>query len=427
MTELPPGWVGARIGEVAQVNPRPSIEAQDDELVSFVPMEAVEADTGVLDPSRTVRFGDLKKKSYRRFEEADVVVAKITPSMENGKAALARGLIGRKAFGSTELHVLRPGDGLDPRYLLHFLLQKSFRANAARHMTGTAGQLRVPVSYLHNAPLPLPSLVEQRRIVELIEELFSGIEAGTKALQRAKDNVARMRTAALRHVFRFEEWSTVPLGEIADVVGGVPKDQKRETAPFLLEVPYLRVANVQRGYLDLNEIKTMRVASEKADSLALQPGDLLFTEGGDRDKLGRGWVWEGQISHCIHQNHVFRARLVVDEFEPRFVSLYANAFGQDWFRGMGKQTTNLASISLSALKRFPVPALAIDHQKALLAEVERQSSFLDNTEQAIDSSLGRASALRQRILRDAFTGCLLRRDLSDETQESWLHPAEWSK
>ena len=414
MSELPPGWAQTKIGEVAEVNPRPSIEAADNELVSFVPMAAVEAETGMLDPARTDRYGDLKKKSYRRFEEGDVVVAKITPSMENGKAALARGLIGRQAFGSTELHVLRSGDELEPRYLLHYVLQRGFRADAARQMTGTAGQLRVPASYLRTAPLPLPPAAEQRRIVEAIEEQWSRIEAGVESLERAKRNFQRLRASALRQLFRRDEWTTRPLGEIAEVVGGVTKDKKREAAPSLVDVAYLRVANVQRGYLDLNEVKTIRVPKEKADSLALQAGDLLLTEGGDRDKLGRGWVWEGQIEQCIHQNHVFRARLIGDEFEPKFVSVYANTFGRDWFSLMGKQTTNLASISLTSLKKFPVPAPAIGQQRDIVSEIERQASFFDVMEQATESGLRRAHALRQAILRDAFAGRLVPQNPSDE-------------
>ena len=204
------------------------------------------------------------------------------------------------------------------------------------------------------------------------------------------------------------------------MAGGVTKDKKRETAPSLVEVAYLRVANVQQGYLDLDEVKTIRVPTEKAESLALQPGDLLLTEGGDRDKLGRGWVWEGQIEQCIHQNHVFRARLIVDEFEPKFVSVYANTFGREWFSLMGKQTTNLASISLTSLKSFPVPAPAIDEQRAILAEIERQSSFFDVVEQAINGGLKQADALRQSILREAFAGRLAPQAPPDEPASALL-------
>ena len=133
--------------------------------------------------------------------------------------------------------------------------------------------------------------------------------------------------------------------------GGVTKDSKREADPGYVEYPYLRVANVQRGFLDLSVVTTIRAHHDKAEKLVLQHGDILFNEGGDRDKLGRGWVWEGQIENCIHQNHVFRARLTNGGFDPYFISMHANTWGQRWFERHGKQTTNLASINLATLSR----------------------------------------------------------------------------
>lgn len=135
----------------------------------------------------------------------------------------------------------------------------------------------------------LPSLAEQGRIVAAIEEQLSRLDEAESLLNRARQNAARMRAAALGAITpRAKEWAT--LGEIAEVVGGVTKDSKRQGDQTFVEVPYLRVANVQRGYLDLSEITTIRVSPERASVLRLEPGDILFNEGGDRDKLGRGWV-----------------------------------------------------------------------------------------------------------------------------------------
>jgi type I restriction enzyme S subunit len=97
----------------------------------------------------------------------------------------------------------------------------------------------------------------------------------------------------------------------------------------------------------------------------LVSGDILFTEGGDRDKLGRGWIWHGEVSECIHQNHVFRARLYSALIEPKFVSWWGNSFGQTHFLREGKQTTNLASINLSKLSEFPIPIPRLRNKNAL--------------------------------------------------------------
>jgi type I restriction enzyme S subunit len=106
-------------------------------------------------------------------------------------------------------------------------------------------------------------------------------------------------------------WIWVKLDQVADITGGITKGKKHASDTKLRKIPYLRVANVQRGFLDLSEMKTIAATEQDIQKLTLIVGDILFNEGGDRNKLGRGWVWEGKIPECIHQNHVFRARLLL--------------------------------------------------------------------------------------------------------------------
>lgn len=163
-------------------------------------------------------------------------------------------------------------------------------------------------------------------------------------------------------------WCWASLDELTIVVGGITKGQARKGTEKLRSVPYLRVANVQRGHLDLEELKTIEATEAEIADLLLHPGDVLLNEGGDRDKLGRGWVWEGQLPECIHQNHVFRARPVLADLQPKYLSHYANQMGQAFFVDQGKQTTNLASISMSRVRRFPV-ALPPAAEQAALVEI----------------------------------------------------------
>ena len=204
------------------------------------------------------------------------------------------------------------------------------------------------------------------------------------------------------------------LGEIATVKGGVTKDSKRQNDSSYLEVPYLRVANVQRGYLDLSEVARIRVSPAKATQLALRSGDILFNEGGDRDKLGRGWVWEGQIESCIHQNHVFRARLSTGDFDPYFISLHGNTWGQRWFETHGKQTTNLASLNLTALKSFPVPAPPLAEQREIVAKLQSNRTNEHRLRTEITRAENHLAALRRSILATAFSGKLVPQDPDDE-------------
>ena len=214
------------------------------------------------------------------------------------------------------------------------------------------------------------------------------------------------------------EWTT--LGKVADVAGGVTKDSKRQDDPSFVEVPYLRVANVQLGYLKLDEVTSIKVHPDKAAALKLLPGDILFNEGGDRDKLGRGWIWEGQVADCIHQNHVFRARLKDDRLHPKFVSWVGNSFGRRWFEAAGKQTTNLASINKTVLEAFPIPMPPLGEVEAIVTETERRLSLVEAAQREVDNNLSKAAQLRRSLLAAAFSGKLVPQDPSDEPAEVLL-------
>jgi restriction endonuclease S subunit len=198
-------------------------------------------------------------------------------------------------------------------------------------------------------------------------------------------------------------WAWTTLGEIAEVVGGITKDTKKQSDPVLPEVPYLRVANVQRGYLDLREITKIRVPESTLAKLRLLPGDVLLNEGGDRDKLGRGWVWDGQIADCIHQNHVFRARLRDETVLPRFLALYINDPARQWFDQHAAQSVNLASISLSTIKKLPVPLPPLGEQYRIIATLEDHLSRLAAADQSILTGLRRALRLRRSIVDQVFS------------------------
>ncbi len=214
-------------------------------------------------------------------------------------------------------------------------------------------------------------------------------------------------------------WVWTNLDCLSDLKGGVTKDQKRQVSNGR-EVPYLRVANVQRGYLDMEFIKTIRVDEQVIQGLELQTGDILFTEGGDRDKLGRGWIWQDELPECIHQNHIFRARLYLAELQPKFISWFGNVMGQEYFMKEGTQTTNLASVNLTKLKAFPVALPPTTEQARIVSEVERLLSVIDELEKSILVDLGRSSRVRQSILKSAFEGKLVPQDPKDESAEKFL-------
>ena len=265
-----------------------------------------------------------------------------------------------------------------------------------------------------------PRQLSRNGIVAAIEDYFTRLDATDRALADVKGKLASLQRSAVRQLFDKADWPWTTLGAIATLKGGITKDSKRQNDPSFVEVPYLRVANVQRGYLNLSEVTTIRVSPTRAAQLALRPGDILFNEGGDRDKLGRGWVWEGQIENCIHQNHVFRARLSSGDFDPYFISVHGNTWGQRWFETHGKQTTNLASLNLTTLKSFPVPAPPLVEQREIAAELQSIRRNGERLQTEITRAESRSSALRRSILASAFSGRLVPQDLDDEPASALL-------
>lgn len=289
-------------------------------------------------------------------------------------------------------------DHLHPRYLNLIMTRPEVWAQIERESTGSTptSRNRWKEERFLEWEILSPPLAVQRRVVDLVE----AVEAYVKRASQVATASSQFFFAATASMDRLSR-EFVGLGEIAEVVSGVTKDSKRQQDPSFVEVPYLRVANVQRAALNLADVVTIRVPPAKVQALRLESGDVLFNEGGDRDKLGRGWVWEGQIDDCIHQNHVLRARIRDDRFDPYFVAGWANGpFGQRWFELNGTQTTNLASLNLSTLRRFPIPVIDARDQVDI-GEALRQLKAVVGASATAESAVRR---LQGRLLESLLSG-----------------------
>ncbi len=172
-----------------------------------------------------------------------------------------------------------------------------------------------------------------------------------------------------------EGWCWATLDMLATVRGGITKGQKPKKEEHYRAVPYLRVANVQRGFLDLSEMKTIEASESQVAELRLEPGDVLFNEGGDRDKLGRGWIWREELPECIHQNHVFRARILTDDLLPELLSWYGNTGRAAVLLRRGQAHHEPRSINMTKLRGLPVPVPPRAEQRRIRDSVVERTSL----------------------------------------------------
>lgn len=201
-----------------------------------------------------------------------------------------------------------------------------------------------------------------------------------------------------------EHWEMCRLKNVAQVQTGLTLG-KNYGSSGLTEYPYLRVANVQSGFLDLKHVATVRIPHTEAAGCQLQYGDVLMTEGGDRDKLGRGCVWYGEIEGCLHQNHVFAVRADPARLLPEFlVLLMTSGHGRSYFEQTAKQTTNLASTNSTTLRAFPLFLPDISEQRLLLDQVVNQTESFIQASAATQREIALLREYRTRLIADVVTG-----------------------
>lgn len=200
---LPQGWCWARLEEVCEFNPKHDKKISDDTLVSFIPMANVDIEKGIVKKEQTKLLKDVRK-GYTHFADNDIIWAKITPCMENGKAAVAKNLVNGLGCGSTEFYVIRLMSNLFKKLFYYFIWQEKYRQDAKMHMTGAVGHARVPKDYLLNTLIPLPPLEEQKQIVKLIEERLAKNEAIKNKCQSMLAALEKLGQSILTKAFKGE-------------------------------------------------------------------------------------------------------------------------------------------------------------------------------------------------------------------------------
>ena len=289
-------------------------------------------------------------------------------------------------------------DILDSAYLYNWL-----RANRTflDSLGNGATFKEVSKAVVARIEIPFPPLAEQKRIAAILDK--------ADAIRRKLQQTLRLSDDFLRSVFldMFGDPVTNPkgwdasasLGSLADLVSGVTKGRKLD-GKTVRDVPYLAVANVQDKHLKLENIKSIPATVDEIEKFRLLKHDLLLTEGGDPDKLGRGSLWHDEIPECIHQNHIFRVRLTDARVDPVFLNwIVGSERGKKYFLRSAKQTTGIASINMTQLRAFPmlIPQLPLQERFATIVDsVERKTMKLSRQLSDAESLF---SSLQQRAFR----------------------------
>lgn len=303
---------------------------------------------------------------------------------------------GPRAVLNQHIFKVLPANDVHPQYLFYVLQAALAELNSKTHGSTMKHVVR---GDFENTTVPVPPMAEQQRIVDILDRA-----AGIQRLRKAGDEKVRELVPAL-FVDLFGDpasnpkgWELKPLKEVSQIGSGITKGRKLDTARTV-SVPYLRVANVQDGKLDLTEIKTIAIDVAEREKYALWPGDIVMTEGGDIDKLGRGYVWQGELPYCAHQNHVFRVRVDENVLHSFFLStLIGTSHGKSYFLRVAKRTTGIASINKTQLGELPVWLPPISLQRSFARTLETLRSVQQMADRAATTIEATAATLSAQLL-----------------------------
>ena len=448
---LPKGWIQTSIGEISDVNRRnPVIQNYSDEtFVTFVPMAAVDAEKGAITTPQIRPLREVRK-GFTSFANGDVIIAKITPCMENGKAAIAKELNNGIGFGSTEFHVMSPKNIVLSLFLYYFIRQESFRWDAKSNFSGTAGQLRVPRSFVENYPFPLPPLPEQERIVERIESLFTQLDAGVAGLKRLRVALKRYKASVLKAACEGrlvpQDPNDEPAEEMLKRLGKVPLDSYD-----LPELPkgwcWATLKNVTEPIQKINpkenpDKEFIYIDISSIDNNIQQIISPKYYIGADAPSRARQLVNANDVLFSTVRTYLKNISIVPEIYDKQVAStgfcvLRATSVTSGKYIFYFSQTDSFLN-PLTELQRgtsYPavrdsdvweqsIPIPPFSEQERIVSVVEQHFSVIQELEQTIDANLKRAGRLRQSILKRAFEGKLVTPRVrathtqTDETLES---------
>lgn len=314
------------------------------------------------------------------------------------------GIASEKMCASQDISPYICGPELFPEYACRYLMSISDLLISNCRGATIQGLTR---DFIHDLNIPLPPLSDQKRIASILNEQITAVEKARAAAEKQLEAAKSLPDSYLRAVFcnsKTQKWPVKCLGDVSDVVSGITLGRKTNN-DLVRAVPYLRVANVKDGYLDLADVYEIYATEKEIDKCRLKYGDLLLTEGGDPDKLGRGTFWQEEIEEAIHQNHIFRVRFDLTKFSPKFIAFQINSlYAKSYFLSHAKQTTGIATINQKVLKGFPLLIPAIEEQNSIAEHLEKRMSQTRALIRATEEQFNILNRLPDALLRNALNG-----------------------
>lgn len=403
--KLPEGWEWKKLGEIGELISGvtyKSNEALDKPKETYTPILRANNINVEVNFQYLVYVPTSCVKDKQLIRENDILIA-----MSSG----SKNIVGKTAQAKTDYFgsfgafcaLFRCKKGTNKKYVGYYFKTSWYR-NKISSLSRGANINNLRKENITSLDIPIPPLETQQKIVSILEKA----EETKKLRAQADELTQKLLQSVFLEMFgdpvaNPNNWKEIKLKDVSEIVSGVTKGRKL-TGKNTVFVPYLRVANVQDGYLDLTEIKDIEVLPSDVEKYALQDGDILLTEGGDPDKLGRGTVWNKQIPTCIHQNHIFRVRVNKEFLVPEYLSmLIGSAYGKMYFLKSAKQTTGIASINSTQLKNFPALIAPLDLQLKF-AEIVHQ---VEKTSESQNQSSFEINNLFDALMQKAFTGELV--------------------
>ncbi len=402
--KLPDGWRWVRLGEVCEMNPRrPSdLLRADDDPTAFVPMQAVDETHGAITRRELRPFREVRR-GYTYFAENDVLFAKITPCMQNGKHAIARGLLGGVGFGTTEFHVLRPGPAITPEWIHFFIRQPDVLEDAKAYFTGTVGQQRVPEAYLADLEIPLPTVEEQKRVATILNGQMAGVERARAAAEARLEAAKALPAAYLRTLFASPEsrqWPKKRLGGISELL-----PSKSIATNGDAQVEAITTACLSEGGFLSSGIKVARMWAKDVAECIVARGEVLVARSNTPELVGRVAMFPGEPRGVVASDLTIRIR-PANGINPEFLTAYLSFLYQTgyWKERAGGASGSMKKITREQIQAEQVPVLPVSDQDRIAVMLNEHMASAERTRKGIEEELDAIDKLPAALLRRAFSG-----------------------